>query len=991
MARLISRKLLLVLAAVLAVASLFVALSALGKPFVLPWQPIELNAPALVSYGDEGGVVVDSSRQRLLFMNGDAEVTGIIRLDSGETPITEAVGVSQRGNTIYVSGICRAQDAENVVNEAIVAYDCNGKSLGVVWEDDALSFTFVDYPTVIDVEPTESELQVVRVTSRGYGDDVLTLYSVPLDGSEETEFGERTVADPAYDATYMEQYDSLYVATYEGDLLRIDSQNESTTLLSRDEGLYCSVDNLGDALLVYDNKLGTYTKLELTSTGDIASTQVVQEDALSSSLVATGAYMSSTLDGNTVHIANDQSGEVREFRSLELQTGYRLRMISVIASVAYLALAALVLVVVAAVRVVRSGHSEKIGKVLGITMFVTLLVVAVSYFSRESYNDAMNTRTNEVLTHANYLYMTPNAELSNAANRVAERIYGKREPDEDADYYFVCGDLDALILSGEDNSIGLYYNLYATDGAGDVRYISSNRRDNLYGAKITDSETAALVDEVAKSATEYDDGVVSSIEVRRGDNQNSTTTYTMVPLHTDDNECRVVLELGSRMESFEFKQARTAFERILTFVVLAAAIYIGMFEFSEQTKGILRYRELRAVGDEGAGAALSRTYALVIRTASKVDRALAVIVAKDILEATGGEEGMFLIGLPPLVQTLGVLLGRIVFTIIGTRHRGRPLLFTAAGIAVIALLSCFVSATQQLFWPFIAGKLVSGIAIGVMLGSEETHPEMATSREDKSMANQYFRANAASSMFAGLLGGAVAAVWGTPAIYIASAVLVIMSCRVLWHALPKDRICLGHVKRSGTRESIRGVLSPQMLPYFVLGGIPCALASGYGSLIFPLFMSSSGVSDASISALSSLGTAVSGLLGPSIGRLQHVIDRRLIIFLSLLGLSFTFAPFAFNQTVVWAVVSIVVLSVLNEFLYDWFWYQYTALIRLGYRGAEVQPWLEIESNVCNTIQPIILGVLMTTGTLNTCLLLAVYFFVDALGFGVFIRRQMRRE
>ena len=57
----------------------------------------------------------------------------------------------------------------------------------------------------------------------------------------------------------------------------------------------------------------------------------------------------------------------------------------------------------------------------------------------------------------------------------------------------------------------------------------------------------------------------------------------------------------------------------------------------------------------------------------------------------------------------------------------------------------------------------------------------------------------------------------------------------------------------------------------------------------------------------------------------------------------------------------------------------------------MRPWLEIESNVCNTIQPIILGFLMTTGALNTCLLLAVYFFVDALGFGVIMRRLMRRE
>jgi hypothetical protein len=245
-----SRKRLLALAIATAVISLFVVLSVLGKPLVLPWQPIELDAPALASFDDEGGVVVDSSRQRLLFVNGDAEVTGVVRLDSGETPITEAVGVSQRDGTVYVSGVRRAQDAENVVDEAILAYSCDGDPLGVVWESDALSFTFIDYPTIIDVEPTETDLRVVRVVSRGFGDDVLSLFCVPLDGGEEKRFAELTIADSAYDAVFMEQYDCLYVATYEGDFLRVDDQNRSTTLLSRDEGLYCSVDDLGDGLLV---------------------------------------------------------------------------------------------------------------------------------------------------------------------------------------------------------------------------------------------------------------------------------------------------------------------------------------------------------------------------------------------------------------------------------------------------------------------------------------------------------------------------------------------------------------------------------------------------------------------------------------------------------------------------------------------------------------------------------------------------------------------
>jgi hypothetical protein len=829
------------------------------------------------------------------------------------------------------------------------------------------------------------------VVSRGFGDDVLSLFCVPLDGGEEKRFAELTIADSAYDAVFMEQYDCLYVATYEGDFLRVDDQNRSTTLLSRDEGLYCSVDDLGDGLLVCDNRSGTYSKLELTPSGEIANTQVMQQDFLLSSPVATGPYVTSTLDSGSVLIFNAQSNEIRELTNLKLQNAFRLRTIGVMACAAYLAVAALALLVSAAARAVRSGRGEKVGRILAIGMFVALLVVLVSYFSREGYDEAVATRTSEVLTHANYLYMTPNAVLSNAANRVAERIQGTREADEDADYYLVCGDLDALVLSAEDNGIGLYYNLYATDGAGDVRYVSSNRRDGIYGARVTDPDTASLVDEAARGAGEYDGDVVSGIGARRGGDQTSTSIYAMVPLYTDGGECRAVLELGSRMESFEFKQSRNAFERILAFCVLAASIYIGMSEFSRQGEAMLRYRKQRAAGVEGAGALLARTFTLVVRTASRADLALSAIVAKDILEASGGGESMLLIGLPPLAHSLGILIGRFVFSIMGPRRTGRSLLFPSVGVTVVALLACFASATQGAFWPFVLGKLVASVGFGVLLGSEATHSDVASNDTDRAIAKQYHFANTAANVFSGLLGGIVSAIWGTPVVYVASAALALSSGMMLWHMLPKGRICLDHTEKTDARELVRVVLSPQMLPLFLCGGIPQALADGFGSLIFPLFMNSSGISDASISTLSSIGNVVTGLFDSPIKKARNVGDRRLRVFASLLCLAITFAPFAFNQTVVWAVTSIVIMSVLLKILDDWFWYQYASLPQFGFKKPQGRPLLDIERNICSTFQPIVLGALMTTGTLNTCLLLAVYFFVDAMVFGAIVRRQNQKK
>lgn len=214
-----------------------------------------------------------------------------------------------------------------------------------------------------------------------------------------------------------------------------------------------------------------------------------------------------------------------------------------------------------------------------------------------------------------------------------------------------------------------------------------------------------------------------------------------------------------------------------------------------------------------------------------------------------------------------------------------------------------------------------------------------------------------------------------------------MCILILWHMLPKGRACLERTEKTDARRLVRAVLSPRMLPLFLCGGIPQALADGYGSLIFPLFMNSSGVSDASISALTSLGDAIACIFGPPIDKAQEAFGSQALIFGSLLGLAVIFAPFALNQTVVWAVAAIVVVNVLIEFLDEWYWYQFALMPEFGYKGPQGQPLLDIEDKICNTIQPIALGSLMTTGTLSTCLLLAVYFFVDALVFGAIARKQ----
>ncbi len=974
------------------VVSLLLVFTAVGKPYQLPWKELALDTPERAIADQDGGVYVDMSRQRLVFFDKNQCVTAIVSLITGEVPITEACELERQGDTIYVFGVRREEDSEFVANEAVLAYDTSGRFKSVVWQSDSLAGKHVGSPSVIELVASDDSLCIVRIVQSDDGAKTLSLIEIPADGGEPKEVKSYTLPHAVYDAAYDAKAKRLYVTTSKGELLAETEDGSFKQLASSDGSLLVSVDVTHDGRLVVSDT--ERQKLLLVDPNNERPAQVLGDDLVAYSAGITDAYIAIATDtGEVVLYGIDDALFVHPthpttFDTCALSPAYQLFNALVLVGVIALNASLVGLVVVAAKRVLEKGEHERVSRAVLALAVSSVILGCMTYFSFTAFMDVLQARHHEISTLANFLYLSSYQHLGEVANREAARLEGTQAKDDGKDLKQLNNTLDYLAYAASQDSSNLSYNLYAVDSSGDVRYLTSNRRDLIYGARVASNAEADEISSCAQSKDWNVGELESVIKVRYGSTLDGFSVYALIPLLDKDGNCKAVLELGSRIESFAHAQAEKMLENILTFVVANVAIYMAASELSNGGKVMLRYRQLRRKGDEGAGALLVRPMVFITSIASGLDMSLAVIVSKDLLAAIGASDQSLLVGLPLTVSALAKPVGARMYVVLGKKKGCRTVVMCALAAGVVTQLACLLATLNGWYWLFVVGKLASSMCLAVVGGSWKDIARTATAKEDCDEALRGLGAASAATTFAGFAGGVVSGVFGTAWIYCAAALAVALTAVLMCMAIPVGASVVvgtdGDVDADGAK-SVEGELGflkllrePGTWGIFVASCLPTVLAEGYEQYVFPLFMESTGMVDATISQLSVVGRAVRQACAPVLQDVKsHVTSRRMLTIVSLLGLSVTFALFVVNQSVAWALLAIVVISLLSNFAESWktvFKNRYKAR---GYTKAELSELIEDETGVVTRFRPMILSALMTKGTTAACLLLSVWLAAGA--------------
>jgi hypothetical protein len=428
--------------------------------------------------------------------------------------------------------------------------------------------------------------------------------------------------------------------------------------------------------------------------------------------------------------------------------------------------------------------------------------------------------------------------------------------------------------------------------------------------------------------------------------------------------------------------------------MVVASVYIVFDELTRSGAAFLRYRELLADGKEWAENLLGRPVCFMLSLAFGMDSAFAVVIAKEMLAGGNLDSTAFVWGIPALAITVGTTIGTIIHAVMCSRVSGRAFAMPMMLLGIAAQALCFFAVMNNWFAVFVACKLVTSASFatiefitknlaGGTAGKDvgDAHLSLVVNRSSVNISGK------GAAVVASVVGGALASI-GNQWVYIAGALISVACVPLLLLALPKGRVISKHDDTANLKNVFAFLRSPIMLATLVFAIFPTVLAAGYKSYILPLFLSSAGVSKTDIASLFALGNVLLYGFTDSLITQRNARGRWVMTWVALIGLGVLFLLFSYNQSPTWAVVAVVVITVLSWLAGDWkHTARWWAKKDYGFSFDQSQAVLNLEASVVKNVQAPVLAALLSLGASTACLILGILFCVSGVGYYLPTRKR----
>lgn len=921
-----------------------------------PFAPVDLNGPTAIDSNGSMTVVADSASRRLMLLDNRDRLLSMIKYDSLNTPIEAVTEVCISGDRVYVAGLSYKKDSYEIERERVLAYDLHGAYQGILYEaPHVVEFS----PSIKFMHTLPTGVLVGVATEDAEGSYARSSLSfVMLHGGTATNlFSVDDIDGGAYDGDYCVSSDAYVIATGRGRLVGTYPGIESQEVARRMFSL-ADIDEEGNAY-AYDE--GADALCAVLSDGTVHS--IVEGDGTNELSVNNGILSYCSWSRDEICLCATDGSSLRVLTEIVPVTRLTVLFLLVGVCWVYLAAFAVVFVVRRIVAVLKTGEAHGLGSLMASVAVVLSIVIAIGYTSYKSHEELVATRLQTINTFADYL-MYSSDYLGEDVERISDRYllrngdwYSDEEYSQTVESYTkLIQHVAYLSASASDNGIGTYTCIYARDGL-DVFYLFDSMDEHVFGASLNSSGAQ----EVSRL---FDNGLEDyEPTMYQGTARYDSTRYRLVPiLGADGTSVCAVVEIGSRMMSFEAGVISTLTERVASLLVMMVVLYLAYSELRGCGRSLLEYRTYDGHHNRDALALLTRPFTFGVTLLSSIDSVMTVLIAKQLVATLGSVHAGVLVAIPSVMLGIGLALGHLLYGHVGSRVTPRKLV-GRGGIAVVLCSSLAVcSLMQSSFWLYCAAKLLLSIPLGTLYSFGYSLPRRAHSEELRGFAQEgVTRTDTSAAAIGTVLGGYAAQMLGALWVYVvlaALSVFLIVFCEAVFpHGMkPLER---PHVR--SLAQTLRFLGSPSILPIIVFVMLPVVLAGGYDSFMFPLFSSNLGISTSAIHNISAFGKLIVFVSISQIGRAGERFDKWGVVVgaLSLMGL--TFLLFSFNTTLAWAVIVIALVGVLSKTADGWkaLWLR-SAHAQAFPRGRTTGMMFAVRS-VLLTVQPLVLTLLLTRG------------------------------
>ncbi len=917
----------LALLAALAAGVLFVTYGTVLPSF--PFASVQLDRPTAVASDGEFTCVVDAESQRALILNADGDLTGTVSCSTVDSPFDAITDVNVSDKLVYLSGVRFQPDSDNIQRERVAVYDKGGNLLGAIFEKpgsgDSIprikSLSEVPDGIAIayekDVDPNEGEDQRENlVDDTGAGESQVRDKSISFlfpDGEEIRELEATAKSDVAmYGAAFAKGERSHYATLSIRGIIGDDGNGLSSQMYAGH--VFTAIDVAGDGTLyACDDQSGDLYAIPL---GSSDARTLVAGDGFHSVHENSGVISLCNEETNMVTICDTAGTVTSEFDMVKPSIGFSARMVLVWASGLYLVVLALVLVVRKTHRLVKDGKTDSIGPMLMAVAVAAAFAIAIGSFSYSSYQKMLELRANEINTCADYL-KTCAPELSAAMEKADNRdaLHG----DEDklaeavANFIEVASPAFLLVDAANNNNIGMYCTVYGKDDRG-VFYLYGSSAEYVMGTSARDAESNGIQAAFEGSATEGG-------ELLHGKTLRDAAQYRLVQIPTTDRKgVAGVIEIGSKMRSFESSITGDLAQRILGLLVLVLVVYLTYSELRACGRCLFSYRKRQ--GEEGvrAVAVLTRPFTFVITMLTSIDSVMTVLIARDLLTRAGMGDSSPLLAVPAVMLGIGMIAGQGLYAVAGSRVGLRKLVI--AGAFVMLACACFTGAavSSGVFWLYCVAKLAMSVPFGMLYSLGYSLPRLANNDETRALAaGGVKRTDTSAAALGTVLGGYAAQALGNMWVYALVGVACLPIILMALNLLPRGMQPLEKLAHSdgGTGRILSFVKTPVALGLALFVILPATLATGYASFLFPLFSVDLGLSKADINSIVVLGQVVVYVCINTIDRMEGRFGKWKVSTLAIALLGVVFLLFAVNTTLLWSVAVIAIVAVLCKSSDGW--------------------------------------------------------------------------
>ena len=957
----------------LAIVAGLVCLATIGTALPLsPSTSINLDGPTVADSDGSHTAIVDTESRRILILNANHQLTGIVDCQELNSPIEAVTDVCVAKETLYVAGVKYLENSSTIERERIVAYDFRGGAQQVVYD---LERNFEQTPSIKTMENDDdgayvvmardskanlgySTIEVIRVDRTGALDvniDEVELYGVHDLGFSYTnnEIISVSVRGVINDTFVSGSNHDLALAEYA--FTSIDIADDNSTYLCDD--VTSSVFHLTN-----DGELETIA--EGPGYGEVH----VNGDTLSVCSREENAVLTGGLDGS----------DFTPIKSVGFSQALAVTATVVLACRAYLVLLTTIALVRIAWKRIATGQIASVSALVASAAVVFAVSLAITYISYGSYQARLTTRTNEIDAFADYLEAT-SANLSEDMEQIGDRSLLRDEGDELVDTYYHVAQIEdavgSLATAATKNGIGTYIVVYGLDEQG-VYYLFDNSFERVMGSNGSSSANIAAIRRIFETNA-------SDRAVHSGRTRYDSTLCRLVRIPSADGSRAVgVIEIGSRMRTFESAIQSEQIETILALLVMVMVVYLTYTELRECVLCFVAYRELQHHHD--AIAILTRPFSFCVTILSSIDSVMSTLIARSLISSSGLSRSTLMLALPAMMMGVGLALGQAIYSLLGSRVTIRRLM-TRGALAMIcaALLTAGVVFAGN-FWAYCVAKLFMAIPFGLLYTLSYSLPRRADTDEVRVLAaGGIKRTDTSAAALGTVAGGYAAQALGNPWVYVVVASVSVVLLLLATNLLPDSKSPLedeGEATHSQTKGMLMLISGRQTLPIILFVMLPSILAAGYNSFMFPLFSADLGIKTASINNLFVLGQIVVYMAIPLIEFAEAELDKWRVAWLAIVGLSAVFLLFSFNTTLVWAVVTIALVGVLCKCSDGWkaLWPRSAEMMGLS-TGLATGAMFSMRS-ILLIVQPLLLGFLLTVSDRMAVIVIGLVCAVCAIAF-----------